>query len=52
VSKADQLLLLRVLKLEKARILAKKLDIQKPLKKYTDKEITATSHDIRKAYKS
>ena len=50
VSKNEQDKMLRLLKLEKARSLAKKLDKQKPKKKLTDQEITDAIHDIRKGY--
>jgi hypothetical protein len=49
VSKPDQDRLLRMLKLEKARILAKKLDKQKPSKKYTEDEITEAIYATRKS---
>ena len=50
VSKNEQDKMLRLLKLEKARSLAKKLDKQKPKKEFTDQEITDIIHNIRKGY--
>jgi hypothetical protein len=50
VSKNEQDKMLRLLKLEKARLLAKKLDKQKPKKKFSDQEITDTIHNIRKTH--
>ena len=50
VGKNEQGKMLRLLKLEKARSLAKKLDKQKPKKKLSDQEITDSVHNIRKGY--
>lgn len=50
VSKNEQDKMLRLLKLEKARSLAKKLDKQKPKKKLADQEITEAIHNIRKEH--
>jgi hypothetical protein len=50
VSKKEQGKMLRLLKLEKARSFAKKLDRQKPQRIASDKEITHTVQTIRKTY--
>lgn len=50
VGKNEQGKMLRLLKLEKARSLAKKLDKQKPKKKLSDQKITDSVHNIRKGY--
>jgi RecA/RadA recombinase len=50
VGKNEQDKMLRLLKLEKARSIAKKLDKQKPKKKMTDQQITDAVHTIRKSY--
>lgn len=42
--------MLYLLKLEKARIIARELDTAKPKVKRTDKEITEIVHRIRKGY--
>jgi hypothetical protein len=50
VNKQEQLRLLRILKPEKARILAKKLDKRKVNSKLSEGEITEIIHSIRGSY--
>ena len=49
-TKAEQKRMLYLLKVEKARSIARKLNKRKPAKKFTDEEITAVIHQARKEY--
>ena len=51
-SREEQKRMLRVLRYEKARLLACKLDRLKPRVKRTDKQIAEAVHRIRKSYGS
>ncbi len=51
-SKEEQKRMLRVLKYEKARLFARKLDKLKPRIKRTDKQVAEAIHRIRKSYGS
>jgi hypothetical protein len=50
VTKAEQKRMLYLLKVEKARKLARKLSKRKPAQKFTDEEITAIIHQARREY--
>ena len=50
VSESQQKRMLYLLKLEKSRSLARKLDKQKPRVKKTDKQIADMIHRVRKSY--
>lgn len=49
-SKDEQRRMLRVLRYEKARLLARKLDKMKPRVQRSDRQITEAIHRIRKSY--
>lgn len=49
-SKAEQKRMLYLLKVEKARSLARQLSKKKPARIYTDKQITELVHRVRKEY--
>jgi len=49
-TKAEQKRMLYLVKVEKARALARKLSKRKPVQKFTDEEITEIIHQARKEY--
>jgi hypothetical protein len=49
-TKAEQKRMLYLLKVEKARSLARQLSKRKPARKFSDKQITELIHHVRKGY--